>query len=161
MTLIEQTEKKIKNRNPITVKLYMENAFTHSNAKEFIKKYFLGSRPRTIQVNKKLETHCEGASNRSIIDLYKLTRNYYPEFTLKELLITLQELASKGSIVGFKCSTINRLVFYTGWGYNDDDGIIDKNEMIAAGLPTYNELIEELERENRITRRSIKNNRTE
>jgi hypothetical protein len=146
MTLIEKTEKKILSRKPLTIKLANENIFPHSTASEFVKEYFKHYRPATIQVNRKLETICRPLANRSILDLYKLTKHYYPDFTLKELLSILELLLRDGKIFAFKCYQVNRLVFYTSHGYgNYEDSLSDEDEPIGVGLPSYLDLIEELE----------------
>jgi len=59
------------------------------------------------------EVQCTKNRRRSLGDIFLVCRTYYPDCTLKEVLLSLIKLINEGSIYSCYCNTINKYVFYS------------------------------------------------
>jgi hypothetical protein len=88
----------------------------HSNLIEMMCLYLKHTSPRTYWVRDK-RLQCDGGKNRSFDDLLLLSKNYYPDTTIEELVnvvskaIELVRENGKNSII-YYCSTIEKPIVW-------------------------------------------------
>lgn len=57
--------------------------------------------------------HTRAACRRSLGDIYRISKQYYPNVTLIEVLQALIKMLDKGDIGGSRCNQIKKYVFHT------------------------------------------------
>lgn len=161
MSLLKLTEEKIHADypNPLFIVFpgfnkNIPSQIPNNTVYDFLYWYFQKGRYATSYLSKgknPRKQFTKVGANRSIIDLYRLCKNYVvEEVTLKDVIKSLNILIKKGIYVN-KCYDINRIVFYGHINtYADRDYSLFNDDYvrkltIAKGYPKLQDLIDEIE----------------
>jgi hypothetical protein len=82
------------------------------NVKNFIFCYFLLEQPTTLYAKTDV-IQCFYGRNRSLKDLYCLTKYYFPTVTLRQVELVLKSLIFSAIIDFMHCSDVKDIVFFT------------------------------------------------
>ena len=118
------------------MKLYLKPEINCSSPEEFLQDYLVG-RPSTYDEEGELQ--CESCCNRSITDLYYLTKTYFPEVTLNKVVKILSDICINSDFkhVILFCSDINKIVVYKRIHAGYDFSYYDK-DYAKFGMVSYN-----------------------
>lgn len=94
-----------------------------TNSREFIYNFIhtYNLKFDTKYVDNKEAFQCSYGRRRSLGDIYLITKNYYPEITIEEVLTHLIDFAEKGWIAGMHCGQIHKYVFFNNGLYKRED----------------------------------------
>jgi hypothetical protein len=85
--------------------------------RQFLLMYFMQDTPATYFVESNTTLQCDAYRNRSLYDLYKLIRYYFPKVTKEQLCYLLFKLIITKKIVYLFCNELHNWVFY----YDESD----------------------------------------
>ncbi len=110
---IKEVEEALRRKHKIVI-----NGYKHVSTmplRAFLRKYITEIALRTPTMKTGGKVQCEAGRRRSLQDLYIICKQYYPEVTLKEVMLTLMDLVEAGVITPGFCSQIKHEVFYSGF----------------------------------------------
>lgn len=122
---------------PIRLSGILKKTATKLGAEEFLYRFFTnwnmtnGELPKITKYDNTDETQCITGKRRSLGDLYMILRYYFPEITLKEVLILLYRTLPSRINPGFrtsKCSTIRKRVWYHWPSNSNNIASLDEND---------------------------------
>lgn len=108
---IEQIEKKLKNRHNLTLKGYVHNK--ELSLEDFVEKLLLSLVFKHTTLYKGGGTQTPKAKHRSLGDIYKICKSYYPECSLHNLLSILWCLCFNERVIDIMyCGGIEKMTYF-------------------------------------------------
>jgi len=79
---------------------------------------FVNRRQTYTKYPKHLKIQCHSGANRTIKDIFRLCKHYFPEITYEQVVNMLRYYMAKNLLSGYTCYTIHHFVLNLGYAHD-------------------------------------------